>query len=395
MKTLKKDSLSILIIAAEASSAAYATSLLKHWREAGLSVKAYGVGNREMESLGFEIVGRSEDLAVMGLQEIVAHWGVIKKAFHDLVAKAEKEKPDLVLLLDYPEFNLRFAKQMKKRHIPVVYYISPQIWAWRTYRVHKIKKIVDLMLVIFPFEKEFYGKYQVPVEFVGHPLVDLLEQISPPASSIMDEREKLLKSSGKKILGLMPGSRKSEINHNLAVQIATAHRVQKENPQIEPVIFIAPPLDEAYLRSEAEKFGYRGLMLKKDPFIMISMADIILCASGTATLMVGLCQKPMVIMYRMNSFTAFMAKRLVNHIPFFGMVNLILGEEAVPERFQADANPEVLSRLILDIDANKNGQGDRIKKHLQVLKEKLGAGGGIALLAAAIEKFAGLSKEAK
>jgi lipid-A-disaccharide synthase len=387
VKTLKKDSLNILIIAAEASSATYATSLLKHWKDTGLSVKAYGIGNREMESLGFEIVGRSEDLAVMGLQEIISHWSVIKNAFHSLVAKAEKEKPDLVLLLDYPEFNLRFAKQMKKRHIPVVYYISPQIWAWRTYRVHKIKKIVDLMLVIFPFEKEFYSKYQVPVEFVGHPLVDLLEELSPPASVLEKEREILLKGPDKKILGLMPGSRKSEIKHNLKIQIETALLVQKKNPNIEPVIFIAPPLDESFMREEAEKFGFHGSMIKKDPFMMISLSDLILCASGTATLMVGLCQKPMVIMYRMNNFTAFMAKRLVKHVPFFGMVNLILGEEAVPERFQNEANPEVLSQLLLDIESNKNGQLDRIKQNLQALKEKLGAGGGIALLAKAIGKF--------
>lgn len=387
----KKDSLNILIVAAEASSAAYATHLLQHWKNTGLKVNAYGIGSREMEALGFGIVGRSEELAVMGLQEIIAHWNVIKTAFHALVAKAEAEKPDLILLLDYPEFNLRLAKQMKQRNIPVVYYISPQIWAWRTYRVHKIKKIVDLMLVIFPFEKEFYGKYNVPVEYVGHPLVDMLEKILPSESLIKEERAQLNVGS-KQVLGLMPGSRKSEIKHTLAVQVATAQKVQKENPNIEPVIFIAPPLDENYIRSEAEKLGYRGQYIKKDPFLMISLADLVLCASGTATLMVGLCHKPMVIMYRMNSFSAFMAKRLVKHIPFFGMVNLILQKEAVPERFQQDANPDVLSKLLLDIASNKNGLQSEIKKQLQILTEKLGAGGGIAKLATAIEKFAGVKR---
>src|SRR5690606_24185355 len=133
------------------------------------SVRAFGVGSRDMESVGFEIIGRSEELAVMGLQEIISHWPVMKKALHGLVETAKKEKPDQMLLLDHPEFNLRLAKKMKEHGVPVVYYISPQIWAWRTYRVHKIKKLVDLMLVIFPFEKDFYGKYGVPSEFVGHP----------------------------------------------------------------------------------------------------------------------------------------------------------------------------------------------------------------------------------
>jgi lipid-A-disaccharide synthase len=388
----KKDSLKILIVAAEASSAAYATHLLNHWKDSGLNVTSFGIGSREMESLGFEIIGRSEELAVMGLQEIIAHWGDIKKAFHGLVAKAEAEKPDLILLLDYPEFNLRLAKKMKALGIPVVYYISPQIWAWRTYRVHKIKRLVDLMLVIFPFEKEFYGKYQVPVEFVGHPLLDILEKILPSPNVIDEERSRLLSGSKTKILGLMPGSRKSEIKHNLAVQIETAKRVVAASPHIEPVMFIAPPLDENFLREEAAKLGYHGQMIKKDPFMMISLADSILCASGTATLMVGLCQKPMVIMYRMNNFSAFMAKRLVKHIPFFGMVNLILKSEAVPERFQSEANPEELSRLLLEIDTNKGGRRDQIQKSLQTLKEKLGSGGGIGMLASAIEKFAGVSR---
>jgi len=373
-------------VAAEASSAAYAAELLKTWQAQGLPVEAFGIGNKEMEKLGFEILGRSEELAVVGLGEIIAHWGDIKKAWDALVDAAETRRPDFVLLMDYPEFNLRLARRMKDLKIPVVYYISPQVWAWRTYRVHKIKKIVDLMLVIFPFEEEFYKKHRVPVKFVGHPLLDLLQTLLPDATKLAEYRARLLKDK-KNILGLMPGSRRSEIKFNLKTQIETAKKVVAKRPDILPVLFVAPSLDLAFVRAECARLGFTGELIQEDPFFMISLADEILCASGTATLMVGLCRKPMVIMYRMKTLTAFFAKRLVKHIPFFGMVNLILKKEAVPERFQSAANPDELSRLLLEIIENRHGRRDQIAKELQNLQSALGAGGGIRALADSLIEF--------
>jgi len=389
VKTSKKESLKILIVSAEASSATYATHLLKRWQAEGIKVDAFGIGNREMEQLGFRILGRTEELAVVGLQEIIAHWGDIKKAFHALVDAARTEKPDLVLLMDYPEFNLRLAKKMKELGVPVVYYISPQIWAWRTYRVHNIRKIVDLMLVIFPFEEEFYKKHKVPVKFVGHPLLDILQELLPDAAELIVERNQLL-GKNKNILGLMPGSRRSEIKFNLETQIETARRVMKSRPDVLPVLFVAPSLDMAFVRGECERLGFEGKLIQKDPFFMISLADEILCASGTATLMVGLCEKPMVIMYKMNKVSAFFARRLVKHIPFFGMVNLILKKEAVPERFQSEANPAELCRLLVEIIDNKNSRRDKINADLKVLKHSLGAGGGLKQLGDRLLEFAGV-----
>ena len=389
MKTSDKDSLKILIIAAEASSCMYASELLKTWEAKGVKVSAFGVGSREMEALGFKIIARAEDLAVMGLQEILSNWSVIKKAFYDLVDAAKSEKPDLILLMDYPEFNMRFAKKMKALSIPIAYYISPQIWAWRTYRVHKIKKLVDLMLVIFPFEKEFYSKYGVPSEFVGHPLIELLHKLSPAPQAIVDLRA-FLHAPRKHLLGIMPGSRRSEIKYNLQAQIEVALEVQKKSPEVEPVILVAPSLNLEDLKSQALAYGFKGELIQRDPFLMIQSMDTILCASGTATLMVGICRKPMVIMYKMNSFTAFFAKRLVKHIPYFGMVNLILNEEAVPERFQEKASVEEMTRLLLNIIHNVDGQRTTILQKLDVLKEKLGGnsgGDGIKNLANSIEKF--------
>lgn len=395
MPTSKKESLSkslnpslnVVIVAAEASSAAYAEQLLKIWTSSGVSWKATGIGSREMEALGFNILGRSEELAVVGLQEIIAHWSDIKKAFNNVVDFAKTEKPDFVLLMDYPEFNLRLAKKIKALGIPVVYYISPQIWAWRSYRVHQIKKLVDLMLVIFPFEEAFYTKHGVPVRFVGHPLLELLDKKTASLQSVQQTRAQLLSKNTKtRILGLMPGSRRSELKYNLKTQIDAAHLICQQHSEVQPVLFIAPSLDEKSVKEQCAQYQYTGLFLKEDPFFMIQTADEILCASGTATLMVGLCEKPMVIMYKMNSFSGRLAKLLVNKIPFFGMVNLISGREIVPERFQEKANPKELayciSRMIKDTDYRQQMLLD-----LKNLKVQLGSGGGLRQLAQALLEF--------
>jgi lipid-A-disaccharide synthase len=386
VKTSKNESLKIMIVAAEASSSAYAEHLLQLWNASGIPFEAFGIGSREMEAKGFEILGRSEELAVVGLGEIIAHWKDIKKAWDNLVKAAEERRPDFILLMDYPEFNMRLARRMKDLGIPVVYYISPQIWAWRTYRVHKIKKLVDLMLVIFPFEEEFYKKHGVPVKFVGHPLLDLLSTLLPEEAKLKQRRSELLKEK-KNILGLMPGSRKSEIKFNLETQIETAKRVVTAKPEVLPVLFVAPSLNLESIKEQARVLGFQGELIQEDPFFMISLADEILCASGTATLMVGLCKKPMVIMYKMKPLTAFLAKYLVKHIPFFGMVNLVLKKEAVPERFQEKANPEELGRLLLEIIDNKSELRARIDHDLARLRTELGAGGGIRQLSESLLAF--------
>lgn len=388
--TLQNASGKILIVAAEASSAAYAVQLLKGWKQSGRNIHAFGIGSREMESLGFEIIGRSEELAVVGLQEIIAHWGDIKGAFQRLVAKAEEYKPDVVLLMDYPEFNLRLAQKLKKRGFKIAYYISPQIWAWRTYRVHKIRRIVDKMFVIFPFEEEFYKKHGVSVEFVGHPLLDMLETYLPKDSDVATVRSEYLTNKNI-LLGLMPGSRHSELKHNLQTLVEAGQKVVEQNPNVQPVMLVAPSLEMEYVQKLCAPLGYTGKYLRDEPFKMICSSDVILCASGTATLMVGLCRKPMVIMYKMNSISSFFARRLVRHIPFFGIVNLIMKREIVPERFQEKATPEELSRLIVEIIDNRDGVRDKMLRSLDEMKLEMGDRGGVDRLSQGILRLMGMT----
>lgn len=377
----------VLIIAAEASSALYAERLLEYWNKNSEDVPCcFGVGNYAMESLGFEIIGRSEEMAVVGLQEVIVHWSLIKNTYQKILAEAKKRKPKIALLLDYPEFNLRMAKDLKELGIKVIYYISPQIWAWRTGRVHNIKKVVDRMLVILPFEKEFYQKYNVPVDFVGHPLLDEIDPKLFDRDFINFKREKFGLKKEDLILGLMPGSRKSEIKHHLSAQLEASRLLLLKYPFLKIVLLLAPTLDRKLVMGELEKFDLPIHIVKDQPMEMIAITDMILCASGTATLMVGLLRKPMVIMYKMNALTAKVAKLLVTKTPFFGLANLILNERAVPELFQEEADPKFLvENISVYIDSKE--KYDQTARHLAQLQFKLGEKDATARVARILDEY--------
>jgi lipid-A-disaccharide synthase len=382
---------SVLIIAAEASSSLYAQRLLEMWKSEGRRLRAFGIGSRDMEKLGFECTGRSEEMAVVGIQEVVRHLPMIRKVYKELLAQAEERKPKFALLMDYPEFNLKIAKDLKALGIKVIYYISPQIWAWRTGRVHQIRKTVDHMLVLFPFEEPFYRDHGVPVTFVGHPLLDELSE-RPDETSHKIHRQRHGIEDGDVILGLMPGSRRSEIQHHLRTQLETAAILVKHNPRIRPVLMVAPTLERDEIRAAIGHVSFPIQIIKENPNDMIRMADVILVASGTATLMVGLLEKPMVIMYRMNPITAWLAKKLVTRTPFFGMANLIMGKRAVPELFQEEANPERLAQELSRFIDNP-GERERTAGELALIKERLGSKGATRRVHAILNEF--LSEPAK
>ena len=356
---------SVLIVAAEASSGLYAQRLLELWKSQGRDVHAFGIGTRAMEQLGFEILGRSEELAVVGLQEVIAHFPLIRRTFHSLVSEAAKRKPKFALLLDYPDFNLRLAKKLKALGVHVIYYVSPQIWAWRQSRVYEIKKVVDRMLVLFPFEKDFYNKFGVPADFVGHPLLDEISDRFFDPREFDDRRAKYGISHDEILLALMPGSRRSELKHHLEVQMQTAAALCEALPQLRVALFVAPTFQLREIRQMLPEFNFPLQLIQDEPFEMIRMADVVLCASGTATLMVGLLGKPMVVMYRMNPLTAFLAKRFVKHTAHFGMINLVLGDRKVPELFQEQASVDGLSQALLpflkDADLRQKTSAELVK----------------------------------
>jgi lipid-A-disaccharide synthase len=376
----------ILIVAAEASSALYARRLLEHWQRRQTPVKAFGVGSRDMEALGFEILGRSEDMAVVGLIEVLRHYGEIKAVFRRLVEEAQRRRPSVVLLMDYPDFNLRLARALKPLGIPIIYYISPQVWAWRKSRIRTIQKLVDKMLCVLPFEKAFYRQHAVDVEFVGHPLIDEVD----PGLFDTEGRARLRShyglAPGDTVVGLMPGSRNSEIRHHLSTQLRAAELLHARHPALKFALLVAPSLDLAHLQKLVPAPAIPLVCIKDDPLKMVGVTDLVLCASGTATLVVGLVHKPMVIMYKMNVLSAWLAKRVVKGTAHFGLVNLILGRRAVPELFQEQASPERLAAELARY-VDDEGYYKRIESELMTVRDRLGMGGATERVATILEGY--------
>lgn len=381
----KGDRPRVLIVAGEASSSLYAQRLIEYWQSTkspSQVPETFGIGSRAMESLGFRCLGRSEEMAVVGLQEVIKHFPLIRRVYMSLLEECDRQKPDVALLLDYPDFNLRLAKDLKKRGVRVVYYISPQVWAWRRGRVKKIRRVVDEMLVLFPFEEPFYREHGVKVQFVGHPLLDELEVLRRDSKQY---RSRYGFKESDLVLGLMPGSRESELKNHLRAQLEAAELLVRRYPNVRAVLLCAPTIERERLQVEASELSIPIQIVKGEPFEMIDICDLILVASGTATLMVGLLEKPMVIMYRMNALTAWIAKRLVKHTRFFGMANLILGSEVARELFQEEASPEgMATELEKFIDP---GARERKSAELRELKSKLGAKGATLRVASALEPY--------
>lgn len=367
--------LKVLIVAAEASSSLYAERLLEHWKKNNVSFEAFGIGSHKMEQLGFRRIGKAEELAVVGLQEVLSNFPKIYTVFHDLVKEAKAQKPDFVLLMDYPDFNFRLAKKLKKMGLKIIYYISPQVWAWRQGRVHFIKKYFDKMLVLFPFEVDFYKRFGIDVDFVGHPLLDEIESNKYSEGQRSELRSRYGIPAQNFVLGLMPGSRKSELRHHLDTQIRAATDVYKRNKNISVILCIAPTLSIEDVKAMLpQDLDLPLIVVKKDPFEMVLMSDFILCASGTATLTVGLMEKPMAIMYKMNPLTVKLAGFVMKKPKYFGMVNLILDKMVCKEFFQEEAEPTALASYI----EHHIQQPAKLQKQVQSLKElksKLGNAG--------------------
>lgn len=380
------DSPKILIVAAEASSCLYAQRLLQYWKKTDFKVEAFGIGDASMAAEGFECLGRAEDLAVVGLLEVMSHWSVVKKAFYDVLEAVQARKPQVVLLLDYPGFNLRLAKRLKALGVPVVYYISPQVWAWKTGRVKHIQKFVDKMLVVFPFERPFYANHGMEVEFVGHPLLDELDPAHFDSERRDRHRAKYGIGPNDVVLALMPGSRESELKSHLEVQLQAARELHMKHPELKVALFVAPNFTQEQLQGRLGNLDFPLILIKDEPFSMIDLADVVLCASGTATLMVGLLEKPMVIMYRMNPVTAFLAKRFVRKTKYFGLINLVLDEAVAPELFQEQAG---VPGLVKHLEAllSSASERERMAARLKPAKSRLGDRGATERVAELLRPY--------
>lgn len=377
---------SVMIVAAEASSGLFAQRLLEHWRKEERVYIPFGVGTDAMESLGFERLGKAEEMAVVGAVEIFEHFGYLRTVFHRLIEEAQRRRPRLVILMDYPEFNLMLAKRLHALNIPVVYYVSPQIWAWRKGRVETMKKYCRKVLLLFPFEVDFYQSKGVPCEFVGHPILDELDEKYFSSNYARQHRERYGVQPDEFVIGLMPGSRRGEVRQHLEIQLETARLLSRRFEKARFMLMVAPTLTKEYFQDLLEDSRLPIMVVRDEPFEMIHLADYVLAASGTATLMVALLEKPMVIMYRMKWLTGIIAKLAVRGVKYFGLANLIAGREIVPERFQAGANPKELSDLLARY-VTEPEHTERVRSDLKKIRTALGERGATERVAHALREF--------
>ena len=376
----------VLIVSGEASSALYAKRLLEEWNKRGIEVDAFGVGSTEMEDMGFQCLGRSEEMGVVGFKEVIRHYFDFRKVFDSILEACDKNPPKFALLLDYPGFNLRLAKKLHEKGIKVIYYISPQLWAWKKDRIKDVQKYVDKMLVLFPFEKDFYDEHKVSSSFVGHPILDELKAENLTEESRIEQRSRIGIEETDLLVGLMPGSRQSELDHHLETQMQTAAKLYEKHPATRFALLVAPGLSVDEIKARLPVYDFPLSLIQDDPLKMVNMTDYVLTASGTATLVVGLLKKPMVVMYKMNSMSAWLAKLIVKGVDRFSMVNIVMNKDVVPEYFQEEASPEALANVLSEW-ISQPSVPEGIATELESLHSTLGAQGATSRVADQLKEF--------
>ena len=359
----------IMIVAGEASGDIYGADLVRkaHLLDSGLHF--FGIGGARMREAGVETLVDSADMAVMGLVEVFKHFAVISSAFLKLKKILLADPPQLLILIDYPGFNLRLAKVARKAGVKVLYYISPKVWAWKAGRVKAIAATVDQMAVIFPFEVPLYKKAGVPVSFVGHPMLDLV--------NVSMNREEAAVSfkldHSRKIVGLFPGSRKSEIERILPAILASAVLLRRQFPDLQFVMPLASTLGESDILPQIAASGVAVTITRDRIHDLIRACDAVISVSGTVTLEIALIGTPMVIIYKLAPLTYMLAKRLVK-IEHIGLCNIVAGETVVKELIQDEASPEKISAEIEKIIANVL-YANEIKQKLAAVRLQLKCGG--------------------
>lgn len=371
-----------MIIAGEASGDLHAAKLVHAVKSRDPAIEFYGIGGQDMREAGVEVMVDAAELAVVGLVEIWAHRKVIFGALDLMRESIRRQPPDLLILVDYPEFNLRLAKTAKEHKVKVLYYISPQVWAWRQHRVKKIRQRVDMMAVVFPFEESFYQEHKVPVEFVGHPLVD---EVAASA-----DRESLLHEFGldpdKPVIGLFPGSRRSEIKRLLGTILQSAACLRQQHPQAQFLLPLAPGLKtsdiQAYIDTQPE------LEVKVIPdraYDVMHACDLIVTVSGTVTLEIALIGTPLIIINKVAWLTYLLVHRMLK-VKHIGLCNIVADKRIAPELIQHDATADKICRLMNELLSHPE-QRERMKHELARIENLLGKKGGIDNAASLVLKM--------
>ena len=358
----------LMIITGEVSGDLIGASLIRELKSLKPNLNVTGIGGDKMKSVGMDLIYHTDQMAFLGFVEVVKHLPFIRKVQKKLIEVIKKEEIDCVVLIDYPGFNMSIAKKLKSLGIKIIYYVSPQLWAWAKGRVKKVRKLVDKMLVVFPFEVDFYKKENVNVEHVGHPLVERINQYK-----FLSKDEFFLKFNldrQKEILLVMPGSRKQEVKEIFPEVITAANRLAADfNMQV--VVARSKNIDEKYFQQDSglEKF----ITIEEHNYELMNYSHFGIIKSGTSTLEAGFFALPMIVVYKTSPLTYIIGKQLIK-LDRIGMVNILLDEMVVPELIQNESNSvnifNIASKILSDNQAYEN-----VKLKLGKVKEKLGSDG--------------------
>jgi lipid-A-disaccharide synthase len=351
------DSSSLLMVAGEASGDLHLARLLSELRQLDPEARAFGMGGAELRAAGLEVVADSSEISVVGISEALKILPRAREIYSQLLLEVEERNSAAAVLVDSPDFNLRLAKALKRRNRKVLYYISPQVWAWRRGRIRLISKVVDKMLVVLPFEVDFYRRHGVDAVYVGHPLVDEV----PRGEHVWDRPQA---PTGPFEIALLPGSRKSEVDSILPTLLEAGRQLGR-HLQVRLKLIKARSLDSEYLASFLDRDDLEIEIVEgEERYSALAGSHLALCASGTATLEVGLIGTPMIVVYRVRPWTYLLGRMLVR-LPNVSLVNLVLGERVVEELIQGEARPERICdeavRLLTNQDRIRQMRGSLLE----------------------------------
>ncbi len=357
----------VMIIAGEASGDMHGARLVKAMHALRPNLRFLGIGGSDLKKAGVEIRVDNAQIAVVGVSEAIVKLRILSQALRIAKSDLQNRRPELLIVIDFPDFNLHVATRAKRLGIPVLYYISPQIWAWRTGRVRKIKRVVDHMVVIFPFEADFYRAWGVPVSFVGHPLLDREDGVGE------GDPEGGLKGDKDLVVGLLPGSRNEEIARLFPMMVDVAETLTEAFPDAVFPVPVASSVDRKLVESMVHQRRARFLLLSGRLQDVFDKAALLITASGTVTLEAALAGTPMIIVYKVSPLSYWLGKQLIR-VKYIGLANLVAGKRIVPELIQHEASSEKVAGLATSLLRDRDAL-ERMRQDLAQVAQRLGSPG--------------------
>lgn len=371
----------ILVLTGESSGESYGAELIREIKKLIPDLRFFGIGGEEMTKEEVDLISHIGQLSVIGILEAIPHLFRLSKIKSKIVVEAKRRKPVCAILIDSPDFNLRLAKELNKTGIPVIYFISPTVWAWRKGRVKKIKKHVSLLLIIFPFEKEIYERAGVPHIFVGHPLIDKVK--------VDTDREELRRNLGidntKAVISILPGSREIEIRNHLPILVDSLKELRK-NVDFKAFLIKAPGISYDLMKKYLNNFDIE--FVRDERYRVMACSDIALASCGTSNIELLLLGVPFVAFYKLSQLSYLIAKMLVK-LKYASIVNILAGKEIIPELLQSNFNKNNVVEKIQFLLCSEE-ERKRIKDEFKRIKNNLGEEGAMLRSARAIVEFLGL-----